>query len=332
MQGLRLDVENFCYCGGYFQHCGYSDMILTGKVTGEQAALRLDDGLKELFPQLTKGEIRRVIDLGGCAVNQTMVRVASRPLREGDELAIGIMEPERFVEVTLSREELLYEDKNYLALNKAPGINSQRTPYQLKGTVEYAVALYLKEQGSFEPARVIHRLDRGTSGVMFFPKNKQAATYISDQLKQGMVEKVYWAVVSELPDQEEWVVDAPIGKLNKFRYGVTLPGKPSVTAFRLISASGNHALLEARPLTGRTHQIRVHLTHSGLPIVGDLPYGGAQAERMLLHCRSMAFRDRNGELIRAEAPVDEIFRRIAEERGLSLPSDKPESNNQRKSN
>jgi len=294
-------------------------MILIGRVTAQQASLRLDDGVKELFPQLSKGEIRRVIDLGGCAVNQTMVRVASRSLREGDEIALGIMEPERFVEVKLSQEELLYEDGNFLALNKASGINSQRTPYQLKGTVEYAVSLYLKEQGSNEPARVIHRLDRGTSGVMFFPKNKQAATYISGQLKDGLVEKVYWAIVSDLPEEAEWTVDAPIGKLNKFRYGVTLPGKPSQTAFRVIATAGSYALIEARPHTGRTHQIRVHLTHSGLPIVGDLPYGGAQAARMLLHCRCMSFCGRNGELIRAEAPVDDNFRAIAAAVGLSLP-------------
>ena len=294
-------------------------MILIARVTAQQASLRLDDGLKELFPQLSKGEIRRVIDLGGCAVNQTMVRVASRTLREGDEIALGVMEQERFVEVKLSQEELLYEDENYLALNKATGINSQRTPYQLKGTAEYAVSLYLKEQGSNEPARVIHRLDRGTSGVMFFPKHKQAAAYISDQLKVGKVEKVYWAIVADLPDEAEWTVDAPIGKLNKFRYGVTLPGKPSVTEFRVISTGGSHALVEARPLTGRTHQIRVHLTHSGLPIVGDLPYGGAPAERMLLHCRSMTFRGRKGELISAEAPVDDSFRRFAASSGLTFP-------------
>jgi 23S rRNA-/tRNA-specific pseudouridylate synthase len=154
---------------------------------------------------------------------------------------------------------------------------------------------------------------------MFFPKHKQAATYISDQLKEGLVEKVYWAVVSDLPEETEWTVDAPIGKLNKFRYGVTLPGKPSVTEFRVISTAGSHALVEAKPLTGRTHQIRVHLTHCGLPIVGDLPYGGAQAERMLLHCRSMTFRDRKGELIRAEAPVDDSFLRIVSACGLSIP-------------
>jgi RluA family pseudouridine synthase len=294
-------------------------MILSSLVGSEQAGLRLDDAAKAIFPQLSKTQIRRIIDLGGCAVNQTMLRVASRELRQGDEIILGVMEPERFVEVRLVKEELLYEDTNYLALNKSSGINSQRTPYQLKGTAEYAVAMYLKEQGSSEPARVIHRLDRGTSGVMFFPKNKPAATYISSELKESRVEKVYWAIVSDLPEETQWSVDAPIGKLNKFRYGVTLPGKPSVTNFRVISTSGRYALIEARPVTGRTHQIRVHLTHSGLPIVGDEPYGGIPAARMMLHCRSMSFQGKRGETVRAEAPFDEAVNDFALKTGLSFP-------------
>jgi RluA family pseudouridine synthase len=294
-------------------------MILNSFVGSGQDKLRLDDAAKAIFPQLSKTQIRRIIDLGGCAVNQVMVRVASRELRQGDEIILGVMEPERFVDFRLAKNELLYEDSNYLALNKASGINSQRTPYQLKGTVEYAVSLYLKESGSAEPARVIHRLDRGTSGVMFFPKNKPAATYIASELKESRVEKVYWAIVSDLPEEQQWSVDAPIGKLNKFRYGVTLPGKPSVTGFRVISTSGRYALIEARPVTGRTHQIRVHLTHCGLPIVGDAPYGGAPAERMMLHCRSMSFQGSRGEPIHATAPLDETFTKFCNKIDLILP-------------
>lgn len=293
-------------------------MILTSRVNADLAGQRLDDIAKALFPQLSKTQIRRVIDLGGCAVNQTMVRVASRELRQGDEIILGIMEPERFVEVTINREELLFESRDYLALNKAAGINSQRTPYQLKGTVEYAVAVYLKSQGSNEPARVIHRLDRGTSGTMFFPKNKQAATHISTELKESRVEKIYWAIVSDLPENETWTVDAPIGKLNKFRYGVTLPGKPSITVFRILTSSGRYALIEARPLTGRTHQIRVHLTHSGLPIVGDEAYGGVQAGRMMLHCRSMSFMDKKGTVVTASAPPDSLMKAFCVLSGISL--------------
>ena len=294
-------------------------MILIARAGTEQASLRLDDGSRELFPQLSKGEIRRIIDLGGCAVNQVMVRVASRQLRAGDEIALGVMEPERFIDVRYGATDMLYEDRSYLAVNKAPGINSQRTPYQFKGTVEYAVGQYLKDQGSAEPARVIHRLDRGTSGVMFFPKTKAAATFISDRLKAGEVEKIYWAIISDTPEEESWTVEAPIGKLNKFRYGVTVPGRPSLTEFRVISSAGGGSLVEARPKTGRTHQIRVHLTHCGLPILGDQPYGGVVAPRMMLHCRSMSFVDRGDKTVTACAPTDELFRAACAGRGLELP-------------
>ncbi len=291
-------------------------MILRGFVGPEQAGVRLDDGAKALFPQLSKGEIRRIIDWGGCAVNDVMVRVASRTLREGDELIIGVMEAERCVELVYAAADMLYEDADCLAVNKAAGLNSQRTPYQLKGTVEYAVGRYLKDQGSNEPARVIHRLDRGTSGVMFFPQHKKAATHISYLLKNGGVEKIYWALVPGRPEEDAWTVDAPIAKLNKFRYGVALPGREARTEFRVLTAGRGATLVEARPLTGRTHQIRVHLVHSGLPIIGDQPYGGLPAPRMMLHCRAMAFKTRDGREVRAEAPVDEVFASVCAEYGI----------------
>ena len=286
-------------------------MILTARVNAEQAGMRLDDGAKEIFPQFSKGEIRRMIDWGGCNVSQALVRVASRTLKEGDEIALGVMDQERCVELVYTKKDLLYEDKDFLAVYKAEGFNSQRTPYQLKGTVEYAVECYMKAIGLKDPSRVVHRLDRGTSGVMFFPKHKQAATLISNLLKEGRVEKTYWALVSGSPDQTEWSVNAPIDKVNKFKYGVNQNGKPSRTLFRVIGEGAGVTAIEARPLTGRTHQIRVHLSHSGFPIIGDGSYGGEPAARMMLHCRSMRFTAAKGKVIEAVAPTDAAFSALA---------------------
>ena len=282
-------------------------MILVARVDAEQAGMRLDDGVKAMFPQLSKGEIRRTIDWGGCNISETLVRVASRTLKEGDEIALGVMEPERCIELVYKKEELLYEDKDFMAVYKAAGYNSQRTPYQLKGTVEYAVECYMKSIGLKDPSRVVHRLDRGTSGVMFFPKHKQAATLISDLLKNGKVEKTYWALISGSPDEAQWKVDLPIGKVSKFRYGVAHNGKPARTVFSVIGEGAGVTAIEARPLTGRTHQIRVHLAHSGFPIIGDESYGGVPAARMMLHCRSMRFTGARGKIIEAVAPPDASF-------------------------
>jgi RluA family pseudouridine synthase len=294
-------------------------VILKALVGAGEAGMRLDDGAKALFPRLSKGEIRRIIDWGGCTVAGAMVRVASRTLSLGDEILLGVMEPERCIELNYTPADMLYEDREYLALNKAAGLNSQRTPYQLKGTVEYAVERYLKSQGVNEPARVVHRLDRGTSGVMFFPKGKSPATHISAMLKAGKVEKVYWALVRGNPEEDGWTVNAPIAKLNKFRYGVAHPGKEARTIFRVLARGRKATLVEARPLTGRTHQIRVHLSHSGLPIIGDEAYGGPPAPRIMLHCRSMSFQAVGGRDVAATAKVDADFTRVCGDYGITPP-------------
>ena len=282
-------------------------MILRKTVGKEQNSLRLDDAVAALCPGVSKSEARRIIDRGGCTVNVALVRVASRSVKAGDVIEIGLMEAGRFRELLLPPEALLYEDEELIAVNKPAGINSQRTPYQLKGTLEYWVTEYFKAQGNGEPARVVHRLDRGTSGAMLFPKNRQGAGRLSKLFQDGMVDKLYLALVSGRPEQGEWKVDAPIGKVASARYGVVEGGKEAVTEFRMVASSGDITLVEARPLTGRTHQIRVHLESAGLPIVGDATYGGLPAARMMLHCSAMTFRNAKGAEVCVAAPLDGEF-------------------------
>jgi RluA family pseudouridine synthase len=294
-------------------------MILKDTVIEELRGRRLDDAVAAMFEGISKSEARRIIDRGGCAVNAAMVRVASRIVKHGDMIEIGVMEPGRFRELVLPPESLLYEDDDLIAVNKPAGINSQRTPYQLKGTLEYWVAEYFRQQGSAEPARVIHRLDRGTSGAMLFPKNRRTAAQLSARFHDGLVEKRYLALVSGCPGQETWLSDGAIGKVGTSRYGIMAGGRPAMTKFRLLWASECFSLIEARPLTGRTHQIRVHLAAEGLPIVGDATYGGVPAARMMLHCAELAFKNERGAEIRIEAPPDGVFEAFMQEAGLKLP-------------
>ena len=295
-------------------------MILKKSVNGEQGGRRLDEAISSIFDAVSKSEARRIIDRGGCAVNSSMVRVASRVVRAGDMIEIGVMEQGRFRELVLPPESLLYEDGELIAVNKPAGINTQRTPYQLKGTLEYWVSEYFRQQGSSEPARVIHRLDRGTSGVMLFPKHKQAAAWLSRRFHDGVVDKRYLALVSGRPAQDTWIVDGPIGKLGTSRYGIMAEGRTAKTEFRLLASSGGYSLVEARPLTGRTHQIRVHLESSGLPIVGDATYGGQQAVRMMLHCAALIFKDERGTEISITAPLDNTYEGLMRTSGITIPS------------
>jgi RluA family pseudouridine synthase len=282
-------------------------MILRKTVEKEQNGCRLDDAVAALCTGVSKSEARRIIDRGGCTVNVALVRVASRSVKAGDVIEIGIMETGRFQDLHLPPEALLYEDGELIAVNKPAGINSQRTPYQLKGTLEYWVTEYFKGQGSAEPARVVHRLDRGTSGAMLFPKNRQAAASLSRQFQDGQIDKLYLALVSGCPEQEKWAVDGPIGKVASARYGVVEGGKAALTEFRTVASSGGISLVEARPLTGRTHQIRVHLASVGLPIIGDATYGGQEAGRMMLHCSAMTFRNAKNGAVTVTALLDSDF-------------------------
>ncbi len=290
-------------------------MILKAVVGSGLAGQRLDEGAKELFPHLSRTRIRRAIDWGGCRVSRLVVRVASRPLREGDEITLAVTDREPLRECIVTEADVLHDNDEYLAVNKPAGIYCQRTPYQLKGTMEHAVGVYLKSRGLPETVRVIHRLDRGTSGVLFFPKSRRAAGWISRQLMEGKVEKIYWALVPRTPVESEWTVDAPVASFGKSRFGVASRGKDAQTAFRVLSTGGEATLLEARPLTGRTHQVRVHLAHAGLPVIGDDRYAGEPAPRMMLHCRRMSFFSADGRPIGAMAPVDDAFREACARRG-----------------
>lgn len=281
-------------------------MILELFIDIEHCSQRLDDALAALA-KISRAEARRIIDRGGCAVNLKMVRVASRNVAANDRLTVGIMEPGRFRELCLPPNALVYQDKELMALYKPAGVASQRTPYQLKGTLEYWVAEEFKRQGIKEAVRIVHRLDRGTSGLMLFPKHRQEAAWLSEQFRLGSIEKKYLALVDGVPADDSWQVDGAIGKLGSGRWGIMPEGRAARTDFRLITALDGVSLVEALPLTGRTHQIRVHLATCGLPIVGDSTYGGKAAQRMMLHCAELAWTRRSGELLRLQALPDADF-------------------------
>lgn len=155
--------------------------------------------------------------------------------------------------------------------------------------------------------RIVHRLDRGTSGVILFPKHRQAAAYLSELFKQGTIQKRYLALVAGTPPAEQWSADGPIGKVGTSRYGVMEGGRHARTLFRSLLTDAGRTLVEARPLTGRTHQIRVHLAAAGLPIVGDTTYGGSVAPRLMLHCAGLSFTGRDGRPVTLQSDPDDDF-------------------------
>ena len=175
---------------------------------------------------------------------------------------------------------LLYRDGMMLVIDKPAGIAVHRGPKGGENLEEYFHALRF---GLPRNPALAHRLDRDTSGCLVLGRHHKALEKLGLLFKQGKVEKIYWAVVVGGPAQDEGLIDLPLGRLDAGRGWWMKPdpsGAPAKTLWRVISRAGGRALLELKPLTGRTHQLRVHCAAQGFPILGDAVYGtAARGER-----------------------------------------------------
>lgn len=219
----------------------------------------------------------------------------------------------------LTPRRVLHCDSDVLVVDKPPGLVSHATVDPDRDHLVAAVARWLSEQGQdAAQLRLHHRLDRDTSGVVLLSRNWAYAAAIDAAFAERSVQKTYWAIVAEpqqdpLPTEEftlsEYLAPGkgPRGTTAVVRAG----GKPAVTHVQALSRRDGLVLLRARPVTGRTHQIRVHLAHRGLPILGDTLYGGADADtkRLLLHAaRLVIAHPRTGQPLQVEAPAPRAFR------------------------
>lgn len=224
----------------------------------------------------------------------------------------------------LLSDMILFEDPDYLVLNKPPllaTLADRSNPINLLKLV----------REKYPEATVGHRLDKETSGILIVAKNAEAYRAISLQFENRKVIKVYHAIVQGRPDFTNKTVDAPIEKLSDGRVRISNAGKPAQTVFNSINAFSQHTLVEARPITGRMHQIRIHLSHINYPICGDATYGGPPIflsdikrrykpsknnteetliKRFALHSKKIQFLGLNGDAIEVEAPYPKDFKAL----------------------
>ncbi len=270
---------------------------------------------------IPRGEARRALDAGGVFLDGRRCKIAARLVRSGQEVAVNLAEGGREAAppAPLERGRLLYADEEIAAVDKPSGVPSQPTLTTDRGTLPDLVAALL---GS--PVTLVHRLDRETSGVMVFARTRRAAAALAEAFRTGAPEKTYLALCARAPRPVEGRIDLSLGKdpARKGLRRVDPRGEPAATLYRTLRAGPLAALVEARPETGRTHQIRVHLAHLGAPLLGDARYGGPRRvgevaiPRVMLHARRLEIAHPvTGARLELEAPVPEDF---AEVEGLLL--------------
>ncbi|MDX8401303.1 MAG: RluA family pseudouridine synthase [Mariprofundaceae bacterium] len=256
-----------------------------GRAGAAEDGLRLDQALAQVFG-ISRRAARQAIDLGGAWIGHRRCRVAGRRVRQGDALRLVRLLGERHV--PLDAAQILWHHGPLLALAKHAGQYAQPALHRSKGCLPDEVGrLFAGEwPGPWQP---VHRLDRGTSGVMLLCADKVMHERIQRHWRTS-ARKRYLAVVEPSPGWDERLIRLAIGRkrdaLGRFRPDPE--GRPSFTRARVLERSDARALIALAPETGRTHQLRVHLAALGCPILGDSRYGGRPHHRMMLHAEHLA--------------------------------------------
>ncbi len=253
---------------------------LNFSVSEELSGSRLDLFLSRSYPELSRSYIKRLIEEGYVLVNGKETLKPSRKVRVGEEVSLSVPEPESLeVRPENIPLDILYEDKDIAVLVKPCGLVVHPSPGYTTGTLVNALLYHLNSLssvGGTERPGIVHRLDKDTAGLMVIAKSDIAHRRLVAQFQSREVNKLYMALVKGIPKQEHGIIDAPIGRhptdRKKFKAG---EGKEAITEFWVeekYDAFGV-SLLKVKIYTGRTHQIRVHLSSLGLPILGDITYG-----------------------------------------------------------
>jgi len=281
---------------------------MQGVISEDQSGQRLDVYVAASMPRLSRAFIQKLCDEGRVTVNGGIEKQGYK-LREGDKIAVEYDEAE-FGQVDEIDLPILYENDDCVVINKPAGVLTHALG---KHGNEASVASFLRDKVTGidgDRAGIVHRLDRATSGVIVGAKNQAALSALQKQFSQRKTKKTYVAVVEGRLDPKEAVIDMPIERNPKapatFRVGPN--GKLSQTHYKVLKEGDKYSLVELKPVTGRTHQLRVHLTKVGHPIVGDPLYGsGTYGDRLYLHALSLEITLPGGERKTFLAPLPDEF-------------------------
>ena len=293
----------------------YDFIVLT-----EDAGQRLDQYLSLRLPQISRSQIQILIKEQHITVNSEPSKPNHR-VRQGEQISVLIPPPQK---IDLSPEDIeldiVYQDNDIAVINKRQGMVVHPAAGNYTGTLVNALLYHCDDlsgiNGEIRPG-IVHRIDKDTSGLLVIAKNDNAHRNLADQIKKREVSRIYRAVVEGNIRMDEDSISAPIGRnpTERKKMAVIEGGRHAVTHFRVLERFGVYTYLELTLETGRTHQIRVHLSHIGHPIVGDPLYGRRKQKFNLngqvLHAYRLSLRHpTTGEPMSFYAPLPDYFENL----------------------
>lgn len=242
---------------------------------------RLDVFLTNCLPEFSRSRIQGLIKDGFVTVEGESVTKSGYDLKSGEQVEVRIPPavPRGLIAENIPLD-IIFENDDLLVVNKPAGMVVHPSPGHDSGTLVHAVLAHVPELegiGGEERPGIVHRLDKETSGLIVVAKNEHAHRWLQDQFRSRAVKKIYLALVDGKPPTPTGRVEAPIGRSMTHRKLMAVvpleKGREAVSEYRTVESFPVHTLLEVHPLTGRTHQIRVHMVFLGCPVVGDTVYG-----------------------------------------------------------
>lgn len=276
------------------------------KTRTDDLGKRLDIFIAE-SSQISRSFAQQLIQQGSVLVNNKP-EINKYKIRATDKISIDDSKLSTIVpEISLP---VIYEDKDCLVINKPVGVLSHsKGAFNPEATVASFISSKLIDIPSSDRAGIVHRLDRATSGIMICAKTLQAQNWIQKQFSQRKVKKSYLAIIKAGLTPQEAIIDMPIERnpKNPKLFWVNTTGKPAQTKYKILEHNESYALIKLMPTTGRTHQLRVHLSQLKYPIVGDELYGGVTADRLMLHAKNLELTLPNKTRQTFEASTPELF-------------------------
>ena len=290
-------------------------------VKNESQGKRLDRYVTEQNAEITRTAVQRLIDEKNILVNGKEQK-ASYKVNENDVVEVEIPEPKK-IEIKAENIpiEVIYEDSDIVVVNKPKGMVVHPGNGNLDGTLVNAIMAKCGDSlsgigGEIRPG-IVHRIDKDTSGLLIVAKNDKAHVNLSEQIKAHKVKKTYIALVRGVVRENEATIDMPIGrsKTDRKKMAVCKDGKNAVTHIKVLKRWEHYTLLQVNIETGRTHQIRVHLSYIGYPIIGDYTYSNGKNEfgvvGQCLHAQKLEFKHpTTNKIMELEAPLPEYFQEI----------------------